>query len=253
MKEDIEELLTKYYEGETTVEEERELKRFFQNEPIPMHLQSHAAQFVYFTDARNEHPSRTFSNELALLLDPPRQTPVRRFGSWLIRIAAGFALLLVGFAGGWFVKNNRGQAADGVHAPASAIRNVLAFEQVSKTSASERIQAVNQAYGLTQADQQITQTLTNTLNFDPNVNVRLAACQALLHFQNEPGVKEALMQSLSIQTDPNVQISLIEALVSIKEKRAADQFRQIMHNKEVLEAVRSRAEFGLGELDAADV
>jgi HEAT repeat protein len=127
---------------------------------------------------------------------------------------------------------------------------MLAFEQTLNTSASERIQAVNQSSELVGKDKEITQLLINTLNFDPNVNVRLAACEALLHFEKEPNVAEALIQSLGIQTDPNMQIMLIEALVAIKEKRAVDQIEQLAKNQQVMDVVRLKAEEGLDRLSS---
>ncbi|MCE7065938.1 HEAT repeat domain-containing protein [Dyadobacter sp. CY326] len=254
MSQDIEILLEKYYDGETSVEEERELKNFFQNAHVPEHLKSHAAQFNYFTETRNEHPSLLFSSQLAAQLDPPQQTPVRKITSWIVRIAAGLALLIVGFTGGWLMQRkfvgNPNVASSGAEASANEMKKVLAFEQMNVTSASERILAVNQSYDMAQVDTDITQLLINTLNFDPNVNVRLAACQALLHFQSEPGISEALIQSLAIQSDPNVQISLIESLVSIKEKRAEAQFMQIANNRDVLDVVRLKAEEGITRLRA---
>ncbi|TLV02284.1 HEAT repeat domain-containing protein [Dyadobacter luticola] len=259
MDQDIEKLLEKYYEGETTIEEEKVLKNFFQNEVVPEHLKTHGAQFGYFVSARNELPSLTFNSQLANLLEPPKQAPIRRFGSWLVRIAAGLALLIVGFTGGLLLQQRKDQG-DIAFLPKSkdevshqAIKSVLAFEKVSETSASERIQAVNQSYKLSEVDQDITRLLVNTLNFDPNVNVRLAACQALQHFINEPEVSEALVQSLAIQTDPNIQITLIEVLVSIKEKRAVEPFQQLLRDEKVMEVVRAKAKEGVSELTSADV
>lgn len=249
--EHIERLLEKYYDGDTSLEEERTLKQYFQNGDVPMHLQSHAAQFGYFIQAKNEYPSLGFNHELALKLDPPKQGPVRRLGSWLVRIAAGLALLLVGFGAGWLIQARSGNVtAFGEAEEVTEMKKVLAFEQMTSTSASERIQAVNQSYTIDAADRDITQLLINTLNFDANVNVRLAACQALTHFANEADVKEALIQSLAIQTDPNIQISLIEALVAIKEKRAVDQFQQLARDQEVLDVVRLKATEGVNRLNA---
>ncbi|GGH49753.1 hypothetical protein GCM10007423_51950 [Dyadobacter endophyticus] len=253
---DIEKLLEKYYDGETSLEEERALKQFFQGGQVPEHLQSHAAQFGYFANARKEQPSLSFNHELALMLDPPRQGPVRRLGTWLLRIAAGLALLIIGFGAGWLFqsKSEKGAALAALSGEKTGeiaeMKKVLAFEQMNNTSASERIQAVNHSYEIPDADRDITQLLINTLNFDPNVNVRLAACQALAHFAGEAEVKEALIQSLAIQTDPNIQISLIEALVAIKEKRAVDQFQQLARNQEVLDVVRLKATEGLNRLNA---
>lgn len=252
MEPDIEKLLEKYYDGETSLEEERALKQFFQSGDVPEHLQSHAAQFGYFVQARKEQPSLTFNHDLALMLDPPK---ARNLNPWL-RIAAAVALLIVGFGAGWLFQSKSGNGAvlavlEGKEAGRVAeMKKVLAFEQMNSTSASERIQAVNRSYNIPDADRDITQLLVNTLNFDPNVNVRLAACQALTHFANEAEVKEALIQSLAIQTDPNIQISLIEALVAIKEKRAVDQFQQLARDQEVLDVVRLKATEGMNRLNA---
>ncbi|MBO9611639.1 MAG: HEAT repeat domain-containing protein [Dyadobacter sp.] len=251
---DIEKLLERYYDGETSLDEERALKQFFQSGDVPEHLQSHAAQFGYFAQARKEQPSLNFNHELALMLDPPKQGPVRRIGTWLLRIAAGLALLIIGFGAGWVFQSQSESGSvmaglDGKEAGQVAeMKKVLAFEQMNNTSASERIQAVNHSYEIPDADQDITQLLINTLNFDPNVNVRLAACQALAHFADETEVKEALIQSLAIQTDPNIQISLIETLVAIKEKRAVDQLQQLARNQEVLDVVRLKATEGMDRL-----
>ena len=253
MKPDIEKLLEKYYEGETTLQEEKQLRQFFQQETIPSHLQSHAEQFRYFANARNQHPSFAFTNQLANKLSAPESGRVIGLTTWILRIAASVALLIIGFAGGWFYTQNRLVSTEAAQSSsdavsASAMKNVLTFEHLPKTSASERIQAINQSYELAQADQAITQLLINTLNFDPNVNVRLAACQALTRFENEPDVREALIQSLKIQTDPNIQISLIDALVAIKEKRAVDEMQRLVQNQDVLDAVRQKAEEGINRL-----
>lgn len=255
MEPDIEKLLEKYYDGETSLEEERALKQFFQGGQVPEHLQSHAAQFGYFAGARKEQPSLNFNHELALMLDPPVARGLNPgLGTWLLRIAAGFALLIIGFGAGWLFqsKAEKGAALAALSGEKTGevaeMKKVLAFEQMNSTSASERIQAVNHSYEIPDADRDITQLLINTLNFDPNVNVRLAACQALTHFAGEAEVKEALIQSLAIQTDPNIQISLIEALVAIKEKRAVDQFQQLARNQEVLDIVRLKATEGMNRL-----
>ena len=251
MNQDIERLLEKYYDGETTLEEEKELRKFFLGGNVPVELKSHAAQFGYFESAKEQQPSMGFNSKLAAKLDPPKAGPVRRFTGWVTRIAAGLALLLVGFGGGgiyFTMQSGRSEVSHVSGNASSEIKKVLAFEQMPVTSASDRIQAVNQSLEFGEGDREITQLLINTLNFDPNINVRLAACEALIHFEDEPEVSEALIQSLGIQTDPNLQITLIEALVTMKEKRAVDQFQQIAANQDILDIVRLKAREGLGRL-----
>lgn len=242
----IEKLLDRYYEGETTLEEERELREFFQRDDIPHHLQLHTDQFRYFAKARKQQPSAGTSYRIVNQLNA--QSKVRPLISWGMRFAAGLTLLLVGFAGGLMYTNRNSEKSETENAEVMAMKNALRFEQVSQTSASERIHAVNQSVELKQADADITQMLINTMNFDENVNVRLAACQALSHFENEPLAREGLIQSLRIQTDPNVQLTLIEILVSIKEKRAAEEMQRLAQNKEVMDVVRLKAEEGFTNL-----
>lgn len=251
MKQDIEKLLERYYEGETSLAEEKQLRQFFQQDNLPAHLKTHAEQFRYFVDARNQHPSLAFTNQLAAKLNPPQGNQFRNLTTWSLRLAAGVTLLILGFAGGVVYNNWRADQAStnlADSAPALEMKKVLAFEQLPKTSASERIQAVNQSYELSQADQAITQLLINTLNFDANVNVRLAACQALARFENEPDVRDALIQSLQIQTDPNIQITLIEILVAIKEKRAVVEMKRLAQNQQLLDVVRLKAKEGISRL-----
>ncbi|MBN8826503.1 MULTISPECIES: HEAT repeat domain-containing protein [unclassified Spirosoma] len=253
MKPDIEKLLDKYYEGDTTLQEEKLLRQFFQEESIPAHLQSHADQFRYFANVRNQHPSFAFTSKLAAQLMATEPGRGFSFTTWFRRLAASVSLIILGFAGGIIYNHWRAASPESVSSreetpSALAMKQVLTFEHLPKTSASERIQAVNQSYELKQIDQDITQLLINTLNFDANVNVRLAACQALSHFANEPGVREALIQSLKIQTDPNLQISLIDTLVAIKEKRAVDEMQRLAQNQQVLDAVRQKAEEGINHL-----
>ncbi|MBO0934398.1 HEAT repeat domain-containing protein [Fibrella aquatilis] len=252
MKLTIDELLERYYEGETTLAEEKQLRQFFEQDPIPPHLQTHAAHFRHFVAARQQEPSAEFTSRLAAKLALPEPGRIISLSSWAVRLAASVALVILGFAGGLLYDRHRtsidptvtGAAGD----VATEMKKILAYSQLPETSASERIQAVNQSYDLPQADRDVTQLLINTLNFDANVNVRQAACQALTHFEQEPGVREALIQSLSIQTDPNVQITLIEMLVSIKEKRAVQEMQRLARRPQVLDVVRQKAQEGISNL-----
>ena len=91
-------------------------------------------------------------------------------------------------------------------------------------------------------------TLIHTLDTDPNPNVRLAACEALFRLRADPRVGPALVEALPLQTDPNVQITLIETLVTLREKRAVPGLEQLAKKRDALPAVRQQAESGLGQL-----
>ncbi|WP_103072239.1 hypothetical protein [Aquimarina sediminis] len=46
----IEKLLEKYFEGETTISEEKELKVYFTRETVPAHLERYKSLFEYFSE-----------------------------------------------------------------------------------------------------------------------------------------------------------------------------------------------------------
>lgn len=240
---DIEQLVEKYYEGGTSLEEEQYLREFFSGENVPSHLENEAKQFRYFAQTRKEQPSAGTSYRIVTQLS--RQTRMRSVTSWGMRIAASLTLLVVGFGVGiWYTHRQEGRLEE--NSQVAEMKKTL--QAPEETSASERILAVNQSYELEQSGEEITQILLNTMNFDENVNVRLAACQALQHFENESMVREGLIQSLKIQTDPSVQLALIEALVLMKEKRATSEMLRLAKNQDVLEIVRLKAEEGAHHL-----
>ena len=240
---DIEQLIEKYYEGETTLEEEQQLRAFFLSENVPAHLENEAKQFWYFAQTRKEQPSAGVSYRTVTQLS--KLSKVRSLNSWGLRIAASLTLLVIGFGAGiWYTHRQGGISEE--NSQVAEMKKML--QTPEQTSASERILAVNQSYELEQGDEEITQILLNTMNFDENVNVRLAACQALQRFENEPMVREGLIQSLKIQTDPNIQLALIEALVLMKEKRATSEMLRLAQNQKVLEIVRLKAQEGAHHL-----
>ena len=50
----IEKLLEKYDNGETTLQEEQQLKHYFKEETVPPHLEGYKAMFQYFSVTSEE-------------------------------------------------------------------------------------------------------------------------------------------------------------------------------------------------------
>lgn len=50
----IEQLVQKYFQGETTLTEENELKKYFSGNDVAQHLEPYRSVFVYFTNAQKE-------------------------------------------------------------------------------------------------------------------------------------------------------------------------------------------------------
>jgi HEAT repeat protein len=97
-------------------------------------------------------------------------------------------------------------------------------------------------------DDEIVKALVKTMNEDGNTNVRLAALDALSHFQNDPQVRRALVSALAKQKDPVVQIALIQLMVKLKEKGAVEDLKKIADDDKSIDAVKDEAYSGLLKL-----
>jgi HEAT repeats len=92
------------------------------------------------------------------------------------------------------------------------------------------------------------------MTHDQNVNVRLAAIDVLKQFAQSPSdqqnrpLRDALVQSISTQPSPLVQISLIDTMVQLRERDAVRVLRTLADDATVNKAVRQRATWGVRQL-----
>jgi len=112
---------------------------------------------------------------------------------------------------------------------------------LNQSSAADRISGLSKTGQLKNVDNQFYSTLLLLLNSDPNVNVRLAAVNALTNFVDNEYVRRELVISLGLQSSPLVQVSLIDLLASIKEADSSSTLIRMINNPEVNEQVKERA------------
>ena len=166
------------------------------------------------------------------------------------RVAAALAFLVVaGFGGYWIVKSEQQENEIArIKEEMEKTKQQMMAMMNNDQSASQRITGVTVAYKLEKADDEIVQVLVKTMNEDANTNVRLAALEALGKFHTEPAVRKALIQSLSTQKDPMVQIALIQLLVNMKEKGVMKDLERMTKDKTIMKAVKDEAYSGILKL-----
>jgi hypothetical protein len=94
-----------------------------------------------------------------------------------------------------------------------SLRSTVALALLSEASASERLNGVAYGRELQTEDHRVADALFTTLLEDSNVNVRLAALDALREVSAQPDVRARLVQSIPEQDSPLVQISAIDVLL----------------------------------------
>ncbi len=162
-----------------------------------------------------------------------------------VAVAAQIVLLLgLGFAGGYFANNsgrNEAQIVALQHQVNQLSQN-LHYTSLNKPTASQRIKAINSIQTTNSLpNEKMIDALINTMNTDENVNVRLTAIYALSEYKNSPKVKDALIESLSEQTNPILQITLINMVAGMKNGKGQEAIRQIIDNKEINDQVKDHA------------
>jgi hypothetical protein len=191
-----------------------------------------------------------FDDFLKSEISKANTTRVRTFQPVWYRVAAAVALLVVGGGAGFFVSRymEKEEQLLAMQKEMELTRQLVISQINNQQSPSQRILGVRASYESGKPDDEIVKVLIETMNDDPNTNVRLAALEALSKFQDEPVVRKALIQSLSVQQDPVVQIGLIQLLVKMKEKGVVNELKRIVDDVYTIKAVKDEAYTGLLEL-----
>lgn len=131
---------------------------------------------------------------------------------------------------------------------ASAQRQVMFTGLHDMESAATRVNAASEALKLNNAGNDVIDVLVETLNTDPNANVRLAALDGLAHFYRESYVRKKLIASLKKQQDPLVQIAMINLLTRMKESSVLSELEKIVNDDNTQKPVKDCAYSGILEL-----
>jgi hypothetical protein len=197
------------------------------------------------------HMLHTEMNKLSISKNNAGLTlPIGRRSPALLKIAAGIALLVAGSLIGLIISRSLGKSKESAQvaqltSEVQSMKEMMMFAMLKEESPSERIKAVNFTDELATPDDKILGALTKTLNRDRNVNVRLAAAYSLAKFADRQSVRDSLVASLSNQTEPILQVVLINILVEYKESSAIQPIQKILKNENTMKEVKDVAQKGI--------
>lgn len=164
-----------------------------------------------------------------------------------LSIAASVAFFIIGFFSGKEV-TKRSVNNDQITALKKEVqetKNLMILSMLKQTSASRRIMAVNYAEEMDVMEPELTDALFFSLNQDKSENVRLAALEVLSRYAAVQDIRSELLNSFKIQTDPIIQITLINLMVNLKEKESVPILQNLIDKEDTYEYVKAQAQQGL--------
>lgn len=171
---------------------------------------------------------------------------IKKIKNWQLTgvpaLAYSFLILMLGIGIGlWVIPESKyNQKLDTLSIEMQQMKQMMMFTLLEQPSATDRLKAVSISNELKQANEKVFNALLKTLNYDPNVNVRLVSAEALAQMADNPKVREGLIKSITLQDSPLVQVALADIMVDLQEKRSVVEFRKLLQDKQMDEVVKGK-------------
>jgi hypothetical protein len=200
----------------------------------------------YMTQAFEEgfHQGRTFAAHKA--------SQTSRGGLdrlWQMAGIAAVAVFIGVFAGSFLV---RGTSANGeidqLRADIRGLNETVALSLLENHSPSQRLRGIQWSQQVDEPGDRLITELSETLRRDDNVNVRLAAADAMSRFSELPRVKTALYETVLEESHPLVQVHLIDVILISPHPDAPMVLQRLLENPDLTDVVRGRANAALIEM-----
>ncbi|HMJ70727.1 MAG TPA: HEAT repeat domain-containing protein [Cyclobacteriaceae bacterium] len=244
----IDELVAKYNEGLTDPSEVQQLERLIEEGMVEL-TQLRSLDRLEEQLLAVESPATSLAMDdkfYAMLIKEKKKETTSDFfsmpsWSWLApRLAFSVALIVAGFAGGYFSTANQTSNVEQLTAQVAALKETMMLALLEKESATDRLKAVSLTSGMDQVSQKVTAALFQTLNNDPNVNVRLAALEALTPYSKDGKVRAELVRAIGRQESPFVQVALAELMGMLQEKKSVMEFDKILKDERTPVEVKNK-------------
>ncbi|HYC84401.1 MAG TPA: HEAT repeat domain-containing protein [Chryseosolibacter sp.] len=247
----IRDLIQKFNAGNLTTAEQLEFERLIEAGQVdPATLEALAPVGQKLDSIEFPSPSADLDDRFYRMLALQKRQARSGFSwsqffSWpefAPKLAFASIALVIGIAVGYWVKPAPGPDVQyaRVTNELAQLREMMMLSLLEKESATERLKAVNLTQEMHQVSNKVTGALIQTLNSDENVNVRLAALEALVPYAKDVSVRTELIRSIGRQDSPLVQMALAELMEQIQEKKSIRELQKIIQSDKTPEEVKDR-------------
>lgn len=246
----IDQLISKLNRGNLSAEEQAELEQLIESGDVDIESLTAFSSFadklhtVQFPEP-SKHLDERFYAMLSAEKKAARPSWFRNlFATTQIipKLAFAAIALFVGLFVGYLVKPT-GASEEQVLALTNQVtemKEMMMLSLLEKESATDRLKAVSLTHEMDEASGKVTKALLETLNNDDNVNVRLAALEALKPYVRDSIVREGLIKSIANQKSPLVQIALAELMTQIQAKSSVKELEKIIQSDRTPREVKNR-------------
>jgi len=244
------ELIAKYNTGRVSDDELREIEQLLQANRIDLDSLTDLKLLEdRIMSMAEPSPSVDLNDRFYSMLADEKKT-IKPRSSWktifttqglMPRLAFAMVTLMIGFVAGYLMRlpSQKTEISSLTHEVAD-LKEMMMLSLLEKESASERLRAVSLTEEMNDASSAVTQALLHTLNSDANINVRLAALDALKPYTRVAHIREELVRSIGKQDSPLVQVALAELMETLQEKSSVKELQKILQNKNTPRDVKSK-------------
>lgn len=133
-------------------------------------------------------------------------------------------------------------------AQVDSMSQLVAVSLLQQQSTSDRLQTVLAKMDLKSPDRKVLTDLVGALAFDPSINVRLSAVEALAQHTDDALVRAGVLYALPKERAPLVQVAMIELLAGAREQKAESVFEKLSRDEALDINVRDAARRALAVL-----
>ncbi|HUL54493.1 MAG TPA: zf-HC2 domain-containing protein [Opitutaceae bacterium] len=124
----------------------------------------------------------------------------------------------------------------------------LVSSSLQREPTGERLRTVLASTSLKDSGPAVVNGLLTTLAFDPSVNVRLSALEALYPHADQGAVRSAVASALPREPSPLVQVAMIDFLATTRDPAAVSTLEDVSRTATYDQTVRTAARRALAQL-----
>lgn len=162
-----------------------------------------------------------------------------QFRKRIIQTGIAASIFLAGAITSFYMTN--GNSDTGIIANMNQSKNTIVYAGYNENQSSvERLSDISEMKKAPKLNDKIIDALNKALINDPNINVRLSAIEAMLHYADNPKVRKNLIQAIPYQDSPIIQLTLAEVMIELEGNDSKEKWEELFDSDNIDPDVQSQ-------------